>query len=180
MGFGATGRFCWLSASAFLVEAGAHLPLEGLQSRPVQDFHRRTLQIVAETVVVVIHPCEQELGRLSAIRASRLPRRDPAAEQAAGERPEFAIRVVDLLCLQVAAGDEGFIQGDGAHRVGDRQFRNFAFTVTKVRNKGEAFVPANEASRLESGLNQALHRVAALSRLGHCCTLPYIVPTHVN
>lgn len=61
----------------------------------------------------------------------------------------------DLLRLQVAAGDKGFIQGDGARGVGVPHFRDLAFQMTQVRDEGETFVPANAAARLEGGFNRA-------------------------
>jgi hypothetical protein len=164
-------RLPFAECRAFLFEADAHLTLECLQSGSVQDFHRRKFQIVTETVVVFVHPLQQEAGSLGAIFISRLPRRDPAAEKAAGECSELAIRVVDLLCLRVAGGEESLIQRDGPRGLGCRQFGNLSFTVTKVRNKGETFVPGKEASSLEGGFNYAVHRVAALSP-GHSLYAP--------
>ena len=45
----------------------------------------------------------------------------------------------------------------------DRSFRKSPDSYT--------FVPANEASRFQSRFDRAVHWVATLSRLGHCCTL---------
>jgi hypothetical protein len=79
---------------AFVVEVGAHILLESRQSRAVEDFHRRKFQIVSETVRIVGHPFQQEAGSLAPVRVGRLPRRDPAAVEAAGECSELAIRIV--------------------------------------------------------------------------------------
>src|SRR5216683_637418 len=94
-----------------------------------------------------------------------LPSGHPAGEQAAAEHAEIPARVIDLVGLLIASGDERLVQPDGAFRVGLRDPRGDRFELV---DKGEGRVSGDVAAWAESFLHREFdggaHRTTPLSR----------------
>jgi len=87
------------------------------------------------------------------VGTSRLPGLDPAAEQLVDELAEAAARVVDLLRLLVATGEECFVERDGKLRRGRNQAGNPLLGSFQVTDEVDVGVVGDEASRRERRLD---------------------------
>ena len=125
---------------------------------------RVLLEVVAEPVGVIVHPPEQAGRRLVRVGAGRLPGLDPAAEELADELPEAAARVVDLLGLLVAAGEERLVEGDGSGRIAAGQLGDLGRDLIEVAHEREACAVRDEGSGVERQLDLVLDRIC----LGLC------------
>jgi hypothetical protein len=72
----------------------------------------------------------------------------PAAVEALDKHPEVAARVVNLLGLLVAAGEEGLVKANGARGVGPLK-------LLEVRDEVPAGLVLNELPRPEGGFDRS-------------------------
>src|SRR6266487_604127 len=93
------------------LEAGPDLAGESGEASLVERPGRVLLQFVGEAERVVIHPGQQARRRLVRRRPHGLAGLDPAAEQVGDERAQAPARIIDLVCLLVAAGHECLVEG---------------------------------------------------------------------
>ena len=73
--------------------------------------------MVAEAVLVLVHPLEQTRRCFVRVRALGLASLEPGAVERIDELTEGAARVVELLDLQVARREKCLVQGDGPGRI---------------------------------------------------------------
>jgi hypothetical protein len=68
-------------------------------------------------VGIIVDPGKQPSSRLVRIDARGLPGFDPEADQILSELPETAARIVELIGLRMASGEERLIERDGSCRL---------------------------------------------------------------
>ena len=94
------------------VESRSNLRHESGEVGFVEDLRGVLLKVVAEAVIIVVHPRKQAGRGIVRIRAFRLAGPDPAAIQVADELAEAPARIIELFDLGVARGEERLVQGN--------------------------------------------------------------------
>src|SRR5439155_15843383 len=124
--------------------------------------------LVAEAVLVGVHPAQQPACGLLWPSAGGLAGRDPAADQGLGERAEAAAGVVDLLGLLVASGQEGLVQRGRPDGLAGDEPADARRDLFEAVNESEASSVGHEPPRLEGVFDLRFHRVRTLaSRVAH-------------
>src|ERR1035438_5005935 len=102
------------------------------------------LNVRPEPILVPRHPPKQPGHGVGRPGGGCLPGGHPAGEQAAAEHAEIPARVIDLVGLLIAGGDERLVEPDGAFRVGLRDPRGDRFELV---DKGEGRVFGDAAAK---------------------------------
>jgi len=121
--------------------------------------------MAAEAVVVLVHPLEQTRRCLVGVRVLGLSRLDPAAVELIDELTEEAARVVELLDLQVARGEEGLVQGGGPGGIAGDELGDLGRDLVEVAHEREAGTVGDEGARVQRQLDLLLDRIALASDL---------------
>jgi hypothetical protein len=75
------------------------------------------------------------------------------------ELPEAAIRIIEFICLCMAARKERLVEPYSAPGLGGAELMDLGGELLKLGHKGETFAVANEYSRSERYLDFTLHWV---------------------
>ena len=92
-------------------------PFERGLAPAVERLHEVLLDSVAEPVRLVVHSRDETLRGLFRVAARSLPRPHPPAEGVSDEVAQFAVRVIDLVGLLAAGGEQSLVQVHPAPRL---------------------------------------------------------------
>ena len=150
------GRGCSL-------EARLDLSLECGQPDLFERLGRVLLDLVTESVWVVVHPRKQYRSRLVRLGPRRLPGFDPSANEFADELSKRAARIVEFLGLLIASGEESLVKCGSADRVGE--LPDPGGDLIQLDRERVAGPIGNERPWVECHFHLALHRIRTEPRL---------------
>ena len=147
------------------LEARLDLSLECGQPGLVERLGRVLLDLVTESVGVVVHPRKQYRSRLVRLGPRRLPGFDPSANEFAGELSKIAARIVEFLGLLIASGEESLVKCGSADRVGAGELPDPGGDLFQLAHERVAGLIGNEHPWFERQFHLALDRIRTEPRL---------------